>query len=164
MGLQMKRRFWEEDDRIFGGHLYLNLPFGNFRLPIQRLLRRERRLARLLRQRPDGRCHQHARARPHPARARACQQGAPADSRGVTKPAYCVFWDTDTVQHRRVRRWRWWGWGSACRARAARQPDLSRLCGRQRQRRLDGRGHRGRVETGEAGSANGSHVPQPRHA
>ena len=26
MGLQMKRRFWEEDDRIFGGHLYSNLP------------------------------------------------------------------------------------------------------------------------------------------
>ena len=33
MGLQMKRRFWEEDDRIFGGHLYSNLPFGNFAYP-----------------------------------------------------------------------------------------------------------------------------------
>jgi monoamine oxidase len=33
MGLQMKRRFWEEDDRIFGGHLYSNLPFGNFSYP-----------------------------------------------------------------------------------------------------------------------------------
>ncbi len=33
MGLQMKRRFWEEDDRIFGGHLYSNLPFGDFSYP-----------------------------------------------------------------------------------------------------------------------------------
>jgi monoamine oxidase len=33
MGLQMKRRFWEEDDRIFGGHLYSNLPIGNFAYP-----------------------------------------------------------------------------------------------------------------------------------
>ena len=33
MGLQMKRRFWEEDDRIFGGHLYSNLPFGQFAYP-----------------------------------------------------------------------------------------------------------------------------------
>lgn len=33
IGLQMKRRFWEEDDRIFGGHLYSNLPFGEFSYP-----------------------------------------------------------------------------------------------------------------------------------
>ena len=33
VGLQMKRRFWEEDDRIFGGHLYSNLPIGNFAYP-----------------------------------------------------------------------------------------------------------------------------------
>jgi monoamine oxidase len=33
MGLQMKRRFWEEDDRIFGGHLYSNLPVGDFAYP-----------------------------------------------------------------------------------------------------------------------------------
>ena len=33
MGLQMKRRFWDEDDRIFGGHLYSNLPIGNFAYP-----------------------------------------------------------------------------------------------------------------------------------
>lgn len=33
MGLQMKRRFWEEDDGIFGGHLYSNLPFGEFSYP-----------------------------------------------------------------------------------------------------------------------------------
>jgi len=33
MGLQMKRRFWEEDDRIFGGHLYSNLPIGNLSYP-----------------------------------------------------------------------------------------------------------------------------------
>jgi monoamine oxidase len=33
MGLQMKRRFWEEDDKIFGGHLYSNLPVGNVAYP-----------------------------------------------------------------------------------------------------------------------------------
>src|ERR1700704_1194693 len=33
IGLQMKRRFWEEDDKIFGGHLYSNLPVGDFAYP-----------------------------------------------------------------------------------------------------------------------------------
>jgi monoamine oxidase len=33
MGLAMKRRFWEEDDQIFGGHLYTNLPLGEFSYP-----------------------------------------------------------------------------------------------------------------------------------
>jgi monoamine oxidase len=33
MGLQMRRRFWEEDDRIFGGHLYTDLPLGEFSYP-----------------------------------------------------------------------------------------------------------------------------------
>src|SRR5262245_16618891 len=33
IGLQMKRRFWEEDDKIFGGHLYSNLPIGDFAYP-----------------------------------------------------------------------------------------------------------------------------------
>ena len=33
MGLQMKRRFWEEDDKIFGGHLYSNLPIGTVSYP-----------------------------------------------------------------------------------------------------------------------------------
>jgi monoamine oxidase len=33
IGLAMKRRFWEEDDRIFGGHLYSNLPLGEFSYP-----------------------------------------------------------------------------------------------------------------------------------
>ena len=33
LGLQMKRRFWEEDDHIFGGHLYSNLPIGEFSYP-----------------------------------------------------------------------------------------------------------------------------------
>jgi monoamine oxidase len=33
MGLAMKRRFWEEDDQIFGGHLYSNLPIGDFSYP-----------------------------------------------------------------------------------------------------------------------------------
>ncbi len=33
IGLAMKRRFWEEDDQIFGGHLYSNLPIGEFSYP-----------------------------------------------------------------------------------------------------------------------------------
>ncbi|HEX6897131.1 MAG TPA: FAD-dependent oxidoreductase [Bryobacteraceae bacterium] len=33
MGLAMKRRFWEEDDEIFGGHLYTDLPIGEFSYP-----------------------------------------------------------------------------------------------------------------------------------
>lgn len=33
IGLSMKRRFWEEDDGIFGGHLYTNMPIGEFSYP-----------------------------------------------------------------------------------------------------------------------------------
>jgi len=33
IGLQFKRRFWEEDDRIFGGHLYSNLPVNEIYYP-----------------------------------------------------------------------------------------------------------------------------------
>lgn len=33
MALAMKRRFWEEDDQIFGGHLYTDLPLGEFSYP-----------------------------------------------------------------------------------------------------------------------------------
>ena len=33
VGLAMKRRFWEEDEGIFGGHLYSNLPLGEFSYP-----------------------------------------------------------------------------------------------------------------------------------
>jgi monoamine oxidase len=33
VGLAMRRRFWEEDDAIFGGHLYSNLPLGEFSYP-----------------------------------------------------------------------------------------------------------------------------------
>ena len=33
VGLAMKRRFWEEDEGIFGGHVYSNLPIGEFSYP-----------------------------------------------------------------------------------------------------------------------------------
>ena len=33
VALAMKRRFWEEDDEIFGGHLYSNLPIGELSYP-----------------------------------------------------------------------------------------------------------------------------------
>ena len=33
IGIQMRRRFWEEDDGIFGGASYTNLPLGQFAYP-----------------------------------------------------------------------------------------------------------------------------------
>jgi monoamine oxidase len=33
IGVQMRRRFWEEDDGIFGGAAYTNLPLGQFAYP-----------------------------------------------------------------------------------------------------------------------------------
>src|SRR5258705_1491096 len=33
LGMAMKRLFWEEDDQIFGGQLYSNLPLGEFSYP-----------------------------------------------------------------------------------------------------------------------------------
>lgn len=33
IGLQMRRRFWEEDDQIYGGHTYTNLALGNLSFP-----------------------------------------------------------------------------------------------------------------------------------
>lgn len=33
IGVQMRRRFWEEDDGIFGGRAYTNLPLGQFSFP-----------------------------------------------------------------------------------------------------------------------------------
>jgi len=33
IGLQMKRRFWEEDDQIYGGHTYTNTLVGNLSFP-----------------------------------------------------------------------------------------------------------------------------------
>ena len=38
VGLQFKRRFWEEDDRIYGGISYTDLPIGDDRLSEHRLL------------------------------------------------------------------------------------------------------------------------------
>lgn len=33
IGVQMNRRFWEEDDGIFGGRVYTNLPLGQYAFP-----------------------------------------------------------------------------------------------------------------------------------
>ena len=102
MGLQMKRRFWEEDDQIFGGHLYSNLPFGEFSYPSNDFFVKEGHHARLLRQRPDGGRHQHAHQRPHRARADARQQGASADPPGIRERVLHVLGE-DQIQPRRVR-------------------------------------------------------------
>jgi len=34
VGLQFKRRFWEEDDQIYGGHTYTNLPNAQIGYPM----------------------------------------------------------------------------------------------------------------------------------
>lgn len=41
IGLQMKRRFWEEDDGIYGGSLLSNLPLGQFAYPSNGLYTRK---------------------------------------------------------------------------------------------------------------------------
>ena len=33
IGLAMKSRFWEDEDQIFGGHLWTNMPIGEFSYP-----------------------------------------------------------------------------------------------------------------------------------
>ena len=85
MGLQMKRRFWEEDDRIFGGHLYSNLPFGEFSYPSNGYFGQKGVLLGFY---GNGRM-QNVVDMPvkdsRRARAEAREQGAPADSRRVRK-------------------------------------------------------------------------------
>jgi monoamine oxidase len=41
VGLQMRRRFWEEDDGIYGGPTLTNLPLGQFSFPSNDLLSRK---------------------------------------------------------------------------------------------------------------------------
>ena len=83
MGLAMKRRFWEEDDQIFGGHLYSNLPLGEFSYPSNDYFSQKGRAARALRQRAGGRSARSTGHRARRARADACEQGPSADPPGV---------------------------------------------------------------------------------
>ena len=107
MGLQMKRRFWEEDDRIFGGHLYSNLPFGNFSYPSWGYFGDKGVLLGFY---GNG---QMAGVVNMPIKDRiehvliARQQSASADPRGVRDGLLHVLGE-DAVQPRRVRRRRRW--------------------------------------------------------
>ena len=92
MGLQMKRRFWEEDDQIFGGHLYSNLPLGEFSYPSYDYFTQEGRPARPLRQRSGRQPARSADRGAHRARADARQQGASADPHRSSRARTRVWW------------------------------------------------------------------------
>ena len=157
MGLQMKRRFWEEDDKIFGGHLYSNLPLGNVLVSVLGLLRRQGRAAWLLRQRPDRRVSSTSRSRSAIEHVLThASKVHPQSQRRVRNGLLHVVGE-DAVQPGGVRRRRRWRQQrrSAGHARQTGRPDLPRLRGGQRKRRLAGRRRRGGVETGEAASRDG---------
>ena len=83
MGLQMKRRFWEEDDQIFGGHLYSNLPLGEFSYPSTGYFSKKGVLLGLYANGPVGTLldqtpAQRARARAGERRARCIRRSAPS--------------------------------------------------------------------------------------
>ena len=47
VGLQFKRRFWEQDEQIYGGMTYTDLPIGQISYPSSRIFRRRQgRVAR----------------------------------------------------------------------------------------------------------------------
>ena len=151
MGLQMKRRFWEEDDQIFGGHLYSNLPIGNFSYPswgyfgdkgVLLGFYGNGQMAGLINMPIKDRIEHvltHA-SKVHP------------QIRAEYENGLLHVLGEDAVQPGRVRRRRRWRRQrrSTRRARQAGRPDLPRMRGGQRQRRLAGRRRRRRVETGEA--------------
>ena len=106
MGLQMKRRFWEEDDKILRRPPVLEPAVRQLFLSVVGLLRQQGHSARLLRQRADVRGGQHADQGPRRARADACQQSASADSRRVRNSVLHLL-GKDPLQHGRVcGRWR----------------------------------------------------------
>ena len=116
MGLAMKRRFWEEDDQIFGGHLYSNLPLGEFSYPSNDYFSQEGRAARSLRERAGRRPARPAGQGARRARADAREQGASADPQEF-ESAYAVWW----------RKVKYSQGGYATGARAARRAQLSKV-------------------------------------
>ena len=142
----MKRRFWEEDDQIFGGHLYSNLPFGEFSYPSNGYFSQEGRAARPLRERAGRRPVDQPVKGARRARADAREQGASADPPEF-ESAYAVWWKK--VKYSQG------GYATGAPPRAARSsskvdnrivigsaaaaPVLgARLAGRRRRRRLAG--------------------------
>ena len=148
MGLQMKRRFWEEDDRIFGGHLYSNLPFGQFSYPSGGLFGNKGvllgfygngRIANVVDMPAEGAY----RACPH------AREQSPSADPGRIRGRLLRLVGEGPVQPGRDGRRREHG-RLVGRARNARQPHLPRLLRGQRQWGLAGRGRRGGLETGAA--------------
>ena len=133
MGLQMRRRFWEEDDGIFGGHLYTDLPLGEFSYPSNDFLTSKGVLLGFygngrmsnLHERPVKERVEHVLAnasKVHP------------QMRTEFESAYAVWWDKIKVQRRRLCGW-WWR-RSRGEAEQARQPYLHRLRRGEPARRL----------------------------
>ena len=83
IGLAMKRRFWEEDDHIYGGHLYSNLPLGEFSYPSYDYFTKKGVAARPLLERSGRQSDRPAGPGAHRARPDPREQGAPADPDGV---------------------------------------------------------------------------------
>ena len=127
MGLQMKRRFWEEDDHIFGGHLYSNLPIGEFSYPSYDYFTKKGVLLGLYSNGPVGNLLDQPVAGAHRARADAREQGASADSHRV-RQRVCGMVAQGEIQRGRLRE------RPQCRApRQAlegRQPHRRRIGGR----------------------------------
>ena len=153
MGLQMKRRFWEEDDKIFGGHLYSNLPFGNFSYPSWGYFGNKGILLGFYGNgQMSGVVNMPIKDRIEHVLTHASK--VHPQIRAEYETAYCTFWEKTPYS---MGAFAGGGGGgapteSAGRAQQTGQSDLYRMRGDQRQRRLAGRRRRRRVETGEAAS------------
>ena len=141
MGLAMKRRFWEEDDQIFGGHLYSNLPLGEFSYPSHDYFSKKGVLLGLYANGPVGDLLDQPVKDARRARADAREQGASADPSGVRERVRGVVAEGE-VQPGRLRTGRA---ADAARAvREGRQPDPHRLRRRGAVLRARLAGRRGR--------------------
>ena len=153
MGLQMKRRFWEEDDKIFGGHLYSNLPFGDFAYPSWGYFGNKGVLLGFYGNgQMSGVINMPIKDRIEHVLTHASK--VHPQIRAEYETAYCTFWEKMPYS---LGAFAGGGGGGAganadrlADARQTGRPDLPRMRGRQRKRRLAGRRRRGRLETGEA--------------
>jgi monoamine oxidase len=116
LGLAMKRRFWEEDDQIFGGHLYSNLPIGEFSYPSSDYFSRKGVLLGLYANAPVGDLiNQPVRARVEHVLAHASK--VHPQIRQEFESAYAVWW----------KRVKYSQGGYATGAAVARREQLSRV-------------------------------------
>ena len=146
----MKRRFWEEDDKIFGGHLYSNLPFGNFSYPSWGYFGNKGVLLGFYGNgQMSGVVKMPIKDRVEHVLTHASK--VHPQIRAEYETAYCTFWEKIRTAWRVCgRRWRRRPHEPAGGARQTGQSDLPRMRGDQRKRRLAGRRRLSRMETGEA--------------